>query len=222
MGLSKSFFSASLFFYLLIFSGCANQPQLYEVKGVYVCAAEECAPAGQKLSPSQLLKGLHKLLEANEGTNARFCDSDNKTRSCKDVGLGYFLVGGALPGKSFFVNGRFSQAKLNSLGQFIEYRQNSDLFFNGVPLVCSAHTGKVNIRSVDEISLVDDEYTCNFKEGGALSITFNFAIDSIDFDRGRIGGYWTHSVKGQGIGGGKGYGIIELRKTMPRGENWLD
>ena len=207
---------------LLVFSGCANEPQLYEVKGVYICAAEECSTAGQKVSSAQLLNGLQKLLQANEGVNYRYCDSNNKTRSCKDIGLGYMVLEGALPGKAFFVNGRFSQVNLNKLGQFIEYGQNSELFINATHLTCSAHKGKINIRSVDEITLIDDEYACKTKEGGTFNVTYNFAVESIDFDRGRIGGYWAHSIKGVGVGGGKGYGIIELRKPMPKGENWLE
>jgi hypothetical protein len=56
---------------------------------------------------------------------------------------------------------------------------------------------------------------------GTMSATFNFAVDSLDFNRGEIGGYWSHAVSGTGNGRGSGYAILQFPKAMPHGENWL-
>jgi hypothetical protein len=54
-----------------------------------------------------------------------------------------------------------------------------------------------------------------------MTTSFSFAIDLIDFDNARLGGYWQHSVTGTGNGGGQGYTLIQFPRSMPRGENWL-
>ena len=54
-----------------------------------------------------------------------------------------------------------------------------------------------------------------------MTTTFSFAVESVDLDRGRLGGYWAHAVAGTGNGKGSGYAVIQFPRTMPRGENWL-
>lgn len=54
-----------------------------------------------------------------------------------------------------------------------------------------------------------------------MSASFNFMIDSVDFDHGRLGGFWKHGVTGTGIGRGEGYTLIQFPRSMPSGENWL-
>jgi hypothetical protein len=56
---------------------------------------------------------------------------------------------------------------------------------------------------------------------GTMSATFTMALDSLDLDRGQIGGYWSHAVKGTGNGRGSGYAVLKFPKAMPDGENWL-
>lgn len=205
-----------------LLAGCASPPQLYEVKSVYICAAEECGPAGQLASTDQMLRGLQRLFQENEGLEYKVCESDIKTRNCQSEGLGYFVMGGPIPGKGYQTSGRFSKAQLQTASQTVSYANSANLYFNGVPLVCVPHPGKITVRSSDEITLVDDGYYCNWAGVGNMVATFNFAVESIDFDRGRIGGYWAHAVAGLGDGKGQGYGVIALSKGMPRGVNWLE
>ena len=208
--------------FTLALVGCANPPQLFEVKSIYICAGEECGPAGQRASTEQMLRGLQRLFEENDGLEYKVCMSDIKTRNCQAEGLGYFVMGGPIPGKGSQTAGKFSKPKLDTVKQELAYANHPNLFFNGIPLVCVSHPGKVTVRSSDEITLVDDGYYCNWAGVGNMVATFNFAVESIDFDRGRIGGYWSHGVAGLGAGKGQGYGVISLSKGIPRNVNWLD
>ena len=202
-------------------AGCAGAPQLYEVKSIYVCATEECGQAGQKFSAAQMLRALHKLLAANDGQEYKVCSSDPKTRNCESEGVGYFVMGGPIPGRGGQASGRVSAAVLEAATQTVNYRMSTNLTFNGTPLACVEHDSKLTVRSADEISIEDTPYYCNWMGVGNMTTTFSFAVESVDFDRGRLGGYWAHAVAGTGNGRGSGYAVIQFPRSMPRGENWL-
>ncbi len=54
-----------------------------------------------------------------------------------------------------------------------------------------------------------------------MTASFSFVIDSIDFYKGKLSGYWKHGVAGTGNGRSHGYMFVEFPKSMPRGESWL-
>ena len=213
--------SIEISFVAVILAGCAGAPQLYEVKTVYTCAAEECGQAGQKFSAGQMLRALHKLIVAKDGQEYKVCASDPKTRNCESEGVGYFVMGGPIPGRGAQASGRMSGAVLDAATQQVNYRMAANLTFNGTPLACVEHDSKVMVRSADEISIEDAPYFCNWMAVGNMTTTFSFAVESVDLDRGRLGGYWAHAVAGTGNGKGSGYAVIQFPRTMPRGENWL-
>ncbi len=206
---------------VVLFAGCAGAPQLYEVKSVYVCAAEECGQAGQRYSASQMLRALHRLIRANDGQEYRVCASDPKTRNCESEGVGYFVMGGPIPGRGAQASGRMSSPALDAATQSVGYTMNANLTFNGTPLACAEHDARVIVRSADEIAIEDTPYYCNWMAVGNMTTTFSFAVESVDLDRGRLGGYWSHAVAGTGNGRGSGYAVIQFPRMMPRGENWL-
>ena len=205
----------------VLLAGCAGAPQLYEVKSVYVCASEECGQAGQKFSAAQMLRALHKLLLANDGLEYKVCSSDPKTRNCESEGVGYFVMGGPIPGRGAQASGKMSAARLDTATQSLRYRVSPNLTFNGMPLACVEHDASITVRSSDEISAEDTPYYCNWMAVGNMTATFSFAVELVDLDRGRLGGYWAHAVAGTGNGRGGGYAVIQFPRSMPPGEHWL-
>ena len=212
---------ATLLVLAVLLAGCASAPQLFEVKAVYVCAAEECGQAGQRFSAAQMLQALHRLLRANEGQQYKVCASDAKTRNCDREGVGYFVMGGPIPGRGAQASGKISSPTLDAGTQSVNYRISPDLTFNGIALACVEHDARIIVRSADEIAMEDTPYYCNWMAVGNMTATFSFAVESVDLDRGRLGGYWSHAVAGTGNGRGDGYAIIQFAHAMPRGENWL-
>ncbi len=205
----------------LLLGGCAGAPQLHEVKEVYFCAADECGPAGRRQSGADMLQAIYRLLKANEGKDFKICESDPKTRSCDKEGVSYFVMGGPIPGLGSASSGMMSEVKLDSMAQTVHSRMDSHLRFVGVPLACAGHASTVTVRSADEITMMDDPYYCNWAGIGNMTASFSFAVEFIDLDKGRIGGYWSHAVAGNAAGKGSGYGVLEFPVRMPAGENWL-
>lgn len=210
-----------LIFLVVLFSGCASPPKLYKVESVYVCAAEECGQAAQHYGAEQMLVGLQRLLAANDGLELKICESDPKSRTCISKSACHFVQGGPFPGMGCMNSLTVTAPLLDNTEKRIRFQTNQNMTFLGVSLAVQAHGGTIAVPSVDEIAWVDESYYSNWLGVGNMTNTFSVAIESVDFDRGIIGGYWTHTNAGTGTGSGSGYGVLVLPKAMPRSENWL-
>lgn len=205
----------------LLLSGCAAIPQQKAVKEVHICNAEDCATAGQKYSAGQLLTGFQQLLKANEGEKVTICASDPKTHACESVGICQFVLGGMLPGNGCADHIVFSEIATGDKTGQVNLKANMPLTFIWTPVHCVMATATLTARSADEIFVEFQPRYCNWMAVGNMSATFNFAVESIDLDHGQIGAYWSHAVKGTGIGRGSGYMLLKFPKSMPGGENWF-
>ena len=201
-------------------AGCATTQRPHEIKSVQVCAAGECSEAGQRYSATQMLHALDRLFQANDGAGMKFCSSDPTTRVCAGDDVGYFILGGFIPGRGSSSSGKVSQVKLDAENQSIRYVMSMYLRFLGIPLLCADHSAVLAVKSVTDMTITDNTYLCSWMVMGIMTASFSFVIDSVDFDRGRLGGYWKHGMTGTGNGRGQGYALIEFPKSMPRGENW--
>ena len=205
----------------LLLSGCAAIPQQSNVKEVRVCGAEDCDTSGRKYSAGQLVAGFQQLLKANEGEKVTICSSDPKTRTCESVGICQFVLGGILPGNGCSQSMVFSEIAKDKQKDHINLKADMPLTFIWTPVACKATAATLSVHSPDEISLEFEPRFCAWMVVGTMSATFNFAVDSIDLNRGQVGGYWSHAVSGTGNGRGSGYAILQFPKAMPRGQNWL-
>ena len=206
---------------LALLGGCASAPEQYQVKEVYVCAAEECGPAAQKYSARQMLAALEQLVRLNDGEPVAICGSDPKTRICENRGQCHFVQGGPIPGIGCAHSITLTEAAGDPQNGQLRFKANMFRTFVGVPLACATFGGVLTVRSPDEISYVADAHYCNWMAVGNMSATFSFALESMDLDRGLVGGYWSHAVAGTGSGAGSGYTVWKFPKVMPRGVNWL-
>lgn len=205
----------------LLLAACAGTPQLAEVKEVYVCAAGECGPASQRYSAGEMLRGLYELIKQNEGTEYVICNSTPEGRNCDSEGAGYFVMGGPIPGRGSQSRGKYTDTRMDTANNTITLVVNNHLMFIGVSLACADTKRTIKVRSADEIVMADEPYYCNWAGVGNMTATWNFVMDYLDLDKGRIGGYWQHAVAGTGGGQGSGYAITLLSKPMKKGENWL-
>ena len=204
-----------------LLAGCASPPKVYKVESVYVCAAEECGQAAQNYGAEQMLSGLRQLFQANDGQEIKYCESDPKTRTCKSESVCHFVQGGPLPGLGCLRTSALGTPQFDSAEKHILLPISPHYTFYGIGLACGKHDVTITARSVDEIVWNEGKFYCNWMGAGNMVHTFSIAIESIDFDRGIIGGYWAHANTGTGNGSGSGYGVLILPKAMPRGENWL-
>ena len=215
------FRTAAMFALLPVLAGCASAPRLFEVSDIYVCAAEDCGSAGQLASSPKLLSALYELLKRNEGKDFKMCSSDPKSRNCESEGLGFAnLSFPFIPGRSSFWGGVMKNLRVDQASQSIKSTNSLVLFGNGVPLACSDHEATVSVRSTSQVTFTVESFVCfwlAFPSGG----NWSFAVDSVDFDRGRFGGFYSMGHGGSSVGKGEGYAVMQLTESMPRGVNWL-
>lgn len=211
----------AVIFVAVVLAACAGTPQLAEVKEVYVCAAGECGPASQRYSAGEMLHGLYTLLKQNEGTEYVICSSTPAGRNCDSEGVGYFVMGGPIPGRGSQSRGRYTNVQHDAASRVVTATASNQLLFIGTPLVCADTKHTLTVRSADEIVGADENYYCNWAGVGNMTASFNYVVDYVDLDRGRLGGYWQHGVAGTGVGKGVGYAVLQFPAAMPKGENWL-
>lgn len=205
----------------LLLAACAGTPQLAEVKEVYVCAAGECGPASQRYTATEMLAGLYELHKRSEGRDYTICESDPAGRNCVSEGVGYFVMGGPIPGRGSQKQGRYANVQYDAANHAVIATASNQLLFIGTPLACADTKHILTVRSADEIVGADENYYCNWAGVGNMTASFNFVVDYVDLDKGRLGGYWQHGVAGTGAGKGAGYAILQFPMAMPKGENWL-
>jgi hypothetical protein len=168
-----------------------------------------------------MLAGFQQLLKANEGEKVTIYSSNPKTRDCESVGACQFVLGGIVPGNGCSQSMVFSEIAMGKQADQIDLKASMPLTFIWTPVYCATTAAMLSVRSPDEISLEFQPRFCSWMAVGAMSATFNFAVESIDLNHGQIGGYWSHAVSGTGNGRGSGYAVLKFPKSMPGGENWL-
>ncbi len=197
----------------LLTVGCVATPQQQAVKEVRICA-EHCTVPDPTYSVQQLRDGFQQFLKANAGEKVAICDSNPTTRACDSVGICQFVLGGIIPGNGCAQSITFSEIIADSQAERTRLKADMPLSFIGTPVKCDTTAGTFSIHSVNEISLVLEPRYCNWMVVGNMSATFNFVVESIDLQRGRIGGYWSHAVSGTGNGKGSGYAVLTFPKPI--------
>lgn len=204
-------------------AGCAGLPELHKVNEVYFCAAGQCEPASQSRSADEVLNAVYRLYKQNEGRDFRHCSTTPAERSCGDAGAPcHFVMGGPIPGMGCGIGGQLKTVGLDAAGRRVLSTFNEQFTFIGVAGVCQdSSNSTTTVTSADEITINHGEYYCNWSGVGNMVATLVMAVDYVDLDKGRIGGYWAHAVAGTGSGRGSGYAIMQFPVAMPKGENWL-
>lgn len=213
MNRSAPFVAAPLVAALL--AGCAGTPKLHEVKQLYMCAEGECTPASRRYDSRDLIDALAALLKANNDQEFRICASDPQTRTCVSVGAGHFVMGGPIPGIGSAYAAKIWNAVAEPEQQRLVVQTQMYKNFIGTPVVCAAHQMVISVRSVDEVVGEDNPHYCNWMGVGNMTATFNFAVETIDIERGILAGYWAHALAGSGNGSGTGYAVWEFPKPLP-------
>lgn len=211
----------------LMLTACAGLPRVDRVKEVHLCASGECGLAGKNRNASEMLNGIYQLLKHNEDKTFKICESNRSSRNCTKEGIGYFVMGGLVPGRGSASESKMTGVQVDPNNHTItatvsSYLKFEPLFLVSAPMKCVDHQTTITVRSADEIVMIDKNYYCRWMILANMIASFNVAIDYVDLDKGRLGGYWKHAVAGIGVGGkGKGYSIFQFPVKMAKGENWL-
>jgi hypothetical protein len=195
---------------VLALAACASSPPPVPPTPVQVCADGRCGPAAERFSADQLAQRVGQMLAAHDGQRLALCEADPRTRECIGDDLGYFVLGGLLPGRGSADAARMSQVRFDPAARAVRYVMSMSMRFLGIGLSCADHDAALTVHSTDAVEIVDRDHRCTWMVVGIMNASFRLTVDSIDFDRGRIAGHWQHRVAGTGNGRGAGYAVIGL------------
>jgi hypothetical protein len=198
----------------LLFTGCTNTKQQSTVKQIYVCSGNKCARAEQQYSANQLLTGFKELLRTNVDEQVPMCNADSKTRTCTSTKVCHFVLGGLLPGNGCSNHLIFSDINTDAQTTQLNMKTKMPLTFIGTPVQCTTAPSTLTVNSTNDISLQLKSHFCSWMVVGPMTAQLDFAVESINIDKGEVGGYWRHAVKGTGNGSGSGYLVLKFPKNI--------
>ena len=198
----------------LLITGCANTKQQTTAKEIYLCSGDKCERAEQQYSTDQLLQGFNDLLQTNVDEKVPMCNADPKTRTCKSTKVCHFVLGGFLPGNGCSKNLIFSEINKDEQSTQLNMKTKMPLTFIGTPVQCTTATSTLTVNSTNDISLQLKSHFCSWMVVGAMTVQLDFTVESINLDKGEIGGYWKHTVRGTGNGNGSGYLVLKFPKNI--------
>lgn len=208
-------FSALVYILLsLMLISCASTKQQTAAKEIYVCSGNKCEHAEQQYSADQLRQGFKDLLQTNVDAKVPMCKADPKTRECTSTKVCHFVLGGLLPGSGCSNNLEFSEINKEEPNTQLTMKTKMPLTFIGTPVQCATASSTLTVNSVNDINLHLKSHFCSWMVVGAMTVQLNFDVESINVDKGEIGGYWKHTVTGTGNGSGSGYMILKFPKNI--------
>jgi hypothetical protein len=190
-----------------------------DVPAARLCAQQQCTAPDNRTAAAPVLAGLHRLMQRNEGQPLQLCEADPQTRACIQDDLGYFVLGGLLPGRGSANSAFISQVRLDADGHKLHYRMSMPMRYLGIGLSCDTHDATLSVTPPLRLYITDSDHGCTWMVVGIMKASFGFEVDTVDLERGRISGWWRHRVVGTGNGRGQGYAAIQFPKALPPGDD---
>ena len=193
---------------------CVNKKYENAVKEIYFCSDDKCARADQQYSTDQLLQSFKELLQSNANVEVPMCNSNPHKRTCKSTKVCHFVLGGLLPGNGCSKYLIFNEISQQEQAGQLAMKTKMPLTFIGTPVQCTTATSVLSVNSSNDINLQLKPHFCSWMVMGAMTAQLDFTVESINVDKGEIGGYWRHKLKGTGNGSGSGYLILKFPKNI--------
>ncbi len=198
---------------LLLLAGCSTK--LVRPESVSLCGRGGCAAVADEESRARLLTGLHELFRGMKGRDLPLYSADPKTRAEKKRGISFFVQGGPIPGRSTLsrlevVDVRYIDRARSEVKLELKFHPT----YVGIPVFCT-ESAAVVVATPDETVLTAAPF-CSWMAIGNGVFKLQWSIDSVDVEKGVVGGYW--SMKGAGVplvGGGSGYMIARFKEAPP-------
>lgn len=203
---------AALCAVLSLLAGCSTK--LVRPESVSLCGGSGCAPVADDAARARTLTALHELFRAAKGRDLPLYSADPKTRAEKKRGISFFVQGGPIPGRSTMTGLEIADVRyIDREKSEIKLETSHHATYVGVPVLCSRRAGVLRVGA-DEVRLTASSF-CSWIGIGNGVFNFEWSIDSVDAEKGVVGGYW--SMKGAGlplVGGGSGYMIAKFKETV--------
>lgn len=197
----------------LLVGGCSTK--LVRPERVTLCGRDGCGPVSDAQARGRLLGSLHELFRSVKGRDVPLFSADPKTRTERKRGVSFFIQGGPIPGRSTLsalavADVRYIDREKSEIKLEIKNRST----YVGIPVFCSERPAVITVTA-EEARLSGSTF-CSWLGIGNGVFTLEWSIDSVDVEKGVVGGYW--SMRGAGVplvGGGSGYMIARFKDAPP-------
>lgn len=196
----------------VLLAGCSTK--LIRPESVSLCGSSGCAPVADEAARARTLNALHELLRGAKGRALPLYSADPRTRAEKKRGISFFIQGGPIPGRSTMSSLEIADVRyIDREKSEIKLETSHRATYVGVPVLCTSRPAVLRVGP-DETRLSASSF-CSWIAIGNGVFNFEWSIDSVDAEKGVVGGYW--SMKGAGlplVGGGSGYMIAKFKETV--------
>ena len=198
---------------LMVLVGCAGNRKEQSIEVLSICSEGVCVAAQRDYSQEQMFMNLEAFIKANEGLDTPICVASPDSKICSKEKVCYLVMGGLIPGSGCAKSLTFSNVAATESAS-IEFETTMPLSFIGTKVSCGSAVSRFSVNSINEVTLELDAYHCSWMVIGQMQATFSFRVESIDIDKGVLGGYWKHGVTGTGNGRGTGYALLTFRNNI--------
>ncbi|MEN6466749.1 MAG: caspase family protein [Syntrophaceae bacterium] len=187
--------------------GCAT----LESRKIELCENRKCAAVQSDAQKQELLGKLYALLKNNLNRDIIFYETDPGKREQADVGFGYFLQGGPMPGWAKIRSVKFTDILYIDREKLeIKFKVDPDMTWNMTPVFSMASEGTLSVKDNNQIKY-STTYLVSWMVVGTSAWKHEMMFDYIDLDKSVMGSYY--SIGGGGplcAGGGTGYTLARF------------
>ena len=175
-----------------------------------ICYDNSCKPI-TNYSPQQISSQLEEMFRKG-AKEFLFCEADKQTKKCQNrpisfparTNLTYINV--QVP----FV--RISQVKRQNmdLKMVLDYQIRANEYYPP----CSGSYSSLALGTVwgGDLQLTSSPFNCQMTDMGTTQVAFQFNLDYVDLNLGRFGGTYQVSVRGDVLGNGSGYALLQFNE----------
>jgi len=187
--------------------GCAA----LESRKIDVCENRKCSAVQTDAQKQELLGKLYSLLKNNLNRDIVFYETEPGKREQANIGFGYFLQGGPMPGWAKIRSIKFTDILYIDREKLeIKFKVDPDMTWNMTPVFSMASEGTLSIKDNNQIKYTTT-YLVSWMVVGTSAWKHEMMFDYIDLDKSLMGSYF--SIGGGGplcAGGGTGYTLARF------------
>ena len=173
-----------------------------------ICHSGSCRPITD-YEPGQISSQLEEMFYKG-ARELLFCESDAATKKCQKKPIS-FPARTNLAYIDFQIPfARVSQIRNDgmNLKMVMDYQVKANQYYPA----CSGSDSSLILGTNwgGSIQLVSPLFKCRVTEMGATQVSLRFDLDYVDLDAGRFGGTYRVAVRGDVLGNGSGYALLQL------------
>lgn len=183
-----------------------------------VCNRYSCQ-SSQSYDTQEIMNVVGQMLYGKQ-KELVFCEADSSSKTCMDKPITFsgrtnlMAVQFEVP----FVRVLQVGARQGALELLLDYQLQANQYYPVCKSVLS--TFSYSTSSQGDFVLNSPEFNCLITELGSSQMSIRFTLDYMNIDTGVFGGTYQAIVKGEVLGGGSGYALLQLSDKrsieMPR------